>query len=661
MRVIRCVLSMLFVTLSLTVSSQDRWKIGKGMEIDWNIDGRLPHSDFIEMSGLQISTVVRYNVDGNGVYSADLSVLWPMLRTVPNNTHATLNRHFNKDYVKMVCSGKNPLDRERLESVKLNGTLETKGVIDYRNGKLQVTRILFPSVDKPVFCTKYILKNIGDKEIKLEIPGARTEYVTAAADGVYGAYSLVDRVISKVANITLAPGKEYSFASVVSGVRVDEPTPEVDVDEELAKRKELVARLEGDLVLETPDKVLNTMFAFAKLRGSESIYATKGGLMHGPGGESYYAAIWANDQAEYINPFFPFLGYDKGNESALNSYRHFARFMNPENRPIPSSIIAEGVDIWNGAGDRGDAAMIAYGAARYALALGDKKKAEELWVLVEWCLNYCRSRLNADGVVESDSDELEGRFPAGDANLCTSCLYYDALNSAVCLGKALEKPVNEYAAQAKALKADIGKYFAAKVEGYDTYRYYDGNDKLRSWICMPLTVGIFDRRDATLDALFEKLWTKDGLLSQTGTSTFWDRSTLYAFRGAFFSGGTERAMEYLLPYSRTRLLGEHVPYAIEAWPEGNQRHLSAESGLYCRIFTEGLFGMRPTGLKSFEMTPRLPDGWDRMSLKNIRAFASRFDVSVVREGSHLRIKVTSFGKVLSNRKVKPGTTVSVNL
>jgi hypothetical protein len=27
--------------------------------------------------------------------------------------------------------------------------------------------------------------------------------------------------------------------------------------------------------------------------------------MHGPGGLRYYAAIWANDQAEYINPWFP--------------------------------------------------------------------------------------------------------------------------------------------------------------------------------------------------------------------------------------------------------------------------------------------------------------------------------------------------------------------
>ena len=66
------------------------------------------------------------------------------------------------------------------------------------------------------------------------------------------------------------------------------------------------------------------------------------------------------------------LGYDIGNRSALNAFRHFARFMNAEYRPIPSSIIAEGDDIWNGAGDRGDAAMIAYGAARYALARGER-------------------------------------------------------------------------------------------------------------------------------------------------------------------------------------------------------------------------------------------------------------------------------------------------
>jgi cellobiose phosphorylase len=76
------------------------------------------------------------------------------------------------------------------------------------------------------------------------------------------------------------------------------------------------------------------------------------------------------------------------------------------------------------------------------------------------------------------------------------------------------------------------------------------------------------------------------------------------------------------------LLGEHVPYAVEAYPEGNQRHLSAESGLYCRIFTEGMFGMRPTGFDSFVMTPRLPKEWDKMALRNIHAFQNIFDIEV---------------------------------
>ena len=146
------------------------------------------------------------------------------------------------------------------------------------------------------------------------------------------------------------------------------------MDAEEKARRERVDSFLSKLRLETPDPVLNTAFAFAKIRTTESIYETKGGLMHGPGGGAYYAAIWANDQAEYANPFFPFLGDATANESAINSYRHFARYMNPDYKPIPSSIIAEGTSFWNGAGDRGDMAMIAYGASRFALAYGDARR-----------------------------------------------------------------------------------------------------------------------------------------------------------------------------------------------------------------------------------------------------------------------------------------------
>jgi hypothetical protein len=75
-------------------------------------------------------------------------------------------------------------------------------------------------------------------------------------------------------------------------------------------------------------------------------------------------------------------------------------------------------------------------------------------------------------------------------------------------------------------------------------------------------------------------------------------------------------------------LDDHVPYAIEAYPEGGQGHLSSESGLYCRIFTEGMFGILPTGLDRFQCTPRLPAGWASMALRHVKAVRGDFDVVV---------------------------------
>jgi hypothetical protein len=197
---------------------------------------------------------------------------------------------------------------------------------------------------------------------------------------------------------------------------------------------------------------------------------------------------------------------------------------------VVASIIAEGAGTWNGAGDRGDMAMIAYGAARYALAYGNADSARVLWPLIEWSLEYLRRKVNNEGVVWSKSDELENRFPAGNANLNTSSLYYDALRSAVMLGKELGKPaaqLRQYEQQSNALRANREKYFGATVEGFETYRYYKGNDTLRSWITTPLVVDLFERKRGTIAALFlPGLWTEDGLATLAGHPTFWDRSTL---------------------------------------------------------------------------------------------------------------------------------------
>lgn len=648
-----------------TLSAQNRWSINPDGSISWNVKDRIPHYDHIEMSGLKVSTVLRYGVNADGSFELNKSMVWPMLRTIPNNTHASLMRRFAWNATDMVSVNGQSLSGEKVNKITLDGKMTVESTIGLpRNAEAELTRIIFPAVAKPAVYEKYILRNTGSSPLTVEVPESRAVINTDSEKGVDGSYKLVSEIIG-AATKQLQPKEELVFYAAITGYKNGEAELKPDVEKELQERKELIAGFWDNLILETPDPVVNTMFAFAKIRGAESIYDTKGGLMHGPGGESYYAAIWANDQAEYINPFFPYLGYGAGNGSALNSFKHFARFMNPEYEKIPSSIIAEGIDVWGGAGDRGDAAMVAYGASRYALARGDKAEAEELWPLIEWCLEYCHRNLNDKGVVASDSDELEGRFPAGKANLCTSSLYYDALRSAVYLGKDLKKPfsvLSAYEKQARDLRENMENYFGAKVEGFDTYQYYEGNDILRSWICIPLTVGIFDRKEGTINALFSpRLWTENGLLTQAGSETFWDRSTLYALRGVYACGATEKATEYLKFYSNQRLLGEHVPYAIEAWPEGSQRHLSAESGLYGRIITEGMFGIRPTGLKSFTFTPRLPSEWNSMNLRKIKAFDTTFDIEVLRENGKQLVTVKSEGKTLLHKAIKEGEIVSVKL
>ena len=611
-------------------------------------DQTIPYSDHIEMSGEMVSFVTRWNIDEMKNFSQERSLVFPMLRTIPNNTHASLMYRMQTDIVSLL--GVNGLAPVQLgvKKVSINGALQVVsqygiGVVNTGAARkrapspvVEITYTGFPSTTLPMMCETYEVKNIASRPLTVAVPEFVQKAKTDPAKGVDGAY-IIQAEIYGNGTYVIEPGKSIIFGAAFQAYREkNEKAITPDVKAEYAKRMAYVKNsIDGSLVLETPEKVIDTEFRFAKIRASESIYRTKGGLMHGPGGESYYAAIWANDQSEYVNPLFPFMGYQIGNESSLNCYKQFARFMNDQYKLLPSSIIAEGLDTWGGAGDRGDAAMNAHGATRYLLARGSVEEAKELWPFIKWCLEYTRRQLNDAGVPRSDRDELEGRFPAGEANLCTATLYYDGLVSAAYLAPLVGEPksvANTYRKQAEDLYKAINKYFSANVSGFETYRYYDGNTVLRSWICMPLCFGFKERAEGTLAALYSpKLLTVDGLLTAEGDVTFWDRSTLYALRGAYVAGAADQATKQLLDYSNRRLLGTHVPYPIEAWPEGSQRHLSAESGLYCRIITEGLFGIRPTGFNSFNLTIQLPTAWNEMALRHVKAFGGDFDIEVKRK------------------------------
>ena len=680
-KLFRIALCCLLVSVALPAFGQ-RWRIGAdGRHIVWHPGDDLPHEDCVEMTGAETSLVLRWGIDGRGAFHAERSLVFPLLRTVPNDTHASLVFRMAANIPSLLSVDGFALQSERVEQLRFDGMLEVRSRWRIGRSKLglvsdcaseadvTMTRTYFPSRTLPVVCERYVLHNASTWQTRtVYIPEYVQTFETDPDKGVEGSY-LLRASISGSGRFEVAPGDSVLFDVVFQGLRKGAESLCPDVTEELAARRAFITRDIGeDLLLETPDSIVDAAFHLSKLRAAESIIRTRGGYMHAPGGEVFYAAVWTNDQCEYVIPFFPFLGYDVANESAINTFRHYARFMNPDYRPLPSSIIAEGTDIWNGAGDRGDAAMCASGAARYALARADRAEAAELWPLIEWCLEYCRRNRTADGVVASDTDELEGRFPVGRTNLATSTLYYDALLSAAALGRELgvrASRTNAYLRQARDLARDIEGFFGRDIAGYRSYRYSELNDNLRAWICMPLVVGLHGRTGGTVAALLgPELCTENGLLTQQGDSVFWDRSTLYALRGIFRAGHADEAADFLHRFTARRLTGDHVPYFIEAWPEGagSMRQLSAESGLYCRILTEGLFGIRPTGFRSFEMTPSLPSSWDRASLRRIRAFGSDFDLELRRIApGRIRVTVLQPGCEPQVHDLKSGATLHVTL
>jgi len=645
--------------LNARAQNSDRWHFSGSSGIEWSVNNKNAHSDRIEMSGTHISAVINYGVSDDGNLVLKKHLAFPMLRTIPNNTFGNLAVDFDDFRQLRITAGYMLLSEQPKDFRISDGSLS---IVSTTNTPITVTRTIFPSIDKAALIESIQLDNKSVSPVHIVIDNQMNDIHTDASKGVYGSYEIKAQLKGSD-SCTILPGDHYVFAIVYSGRKACDEPYNYSPDFEQEKRMKFARDIFSNLVLETPNDTLNREFAFAKLRTTESIFDTKGGLLHSPGG-GFYAAIWANDQAEYANPFFPFLGNMNGNEAAINSFRLFAEYMNPQFKPIPSSIIAEGDGYWNGAGDRGDMAMIAYGASRFALASGKEETAKELWPLISWCLTYLEKQETDAGVIRSDADELEGRFPAGKINLSTNSLAYGAYISASRLATSLNQAqlASSYNHKASLLRTAIERYFGAEVQGFKTYRYYDGDIKLRSWICLPLVMGITERKTGTINALFSKyLWTANGILTEAGSNTFWDRATLYAFRGLLANGATDRCMPYVNHYSARRLLGEHVPYPVEAWPEANQRQLAAESALYCRVMTEGLFGITPTGFHSFTMAPWLPKGWNSMKLKNIKAFDRTFDIDIERQGIKEVVCVTVHGKKAICKQWDRKQTLSIEL
>lgn len=631
--------------------------------IVWSIknDAYLPHYDHIEMTGFNVSGIISYGVDETGLLRMNRHIVFPSLRMIPNETRGSLTHNFPSSISSFIKVNGQKITKEYPYSIEINGFLTINSRTE--TGVL-IRRTLFPAMDQKAFIERFDLVNMKEQLMSVEIISPDYSEATLEKESLDGYYFLEASIHGEYNNRQLKPGETMTVYCVYSARKANEHL-ELDVLLQEQRRTDFIAHIDSELVLETPSEVINMAFKMTKRRCSESIFQTKRGLMHAPGGGDYYAALWTNDQCEYVNPLFPFLGYEQGIEQSISTYKLFMTYMKEDfSMPLVSSIVAEGDSYWNGVGDRGDAAMFAYGALRFALAYGSEDVATALWPGIKWSIDYSLHKMNSDGVVESDTDELENRFESGEANLFTSCLLYDALNSMAYMVESLKiegETPECYREKADALAAAIEDYFGRSVEGYETYQYYKGNKILRSWICMPLVVGIRNRVKGTIAALFsERLWTDNGLRTEAGEETFWDRSTLFALRGVFVAGAPDRALTYLESYTKVRLLGEHVPYPVEAYPEGNQRHLAGESALYVRIITEGIFGIRPTGFHSFDLKPQLPITWRDVSLKNVHICQRIIDIEVHHDTLQTHVVIRENGQIIVDEPVDCNGVLSVN-
>lgn len=604
-----------------------------------------PCSDHLELSGEQVSAILSYGKGRSGELRLMRHLVAPNLRVQPNVTQSSFSRNFSVSPLRLRANGKNI--PEALQTVSIRGTLLLTSEC---GGGLQIRREMFPAADCPALIETVTLINGGAHPISIQAENRPVSYTLPASLCVGGAIragadasqgeSFREGKPPFQTSLLLQPGEHARFFCVYFAAQ-SKARVSFSIQKQIDARRRFIVDIFSGLRLETPLKELNAQFSHCVLRGCESIFRTKGGLMHSPGGGSYYAALWTNDQCEYANPFFPFSGYQKGIEQAVNCYALYEAYMDRSDRPmrekraLVTSIISGGDGYWNGAGDRGDGAMYAYGLSRFLLEMGDKALIRRFYDSFVWCMDFTLSRKTPQGVIASDSDELENRFPSGEANLFTSCLAFDAMTNGILLAGAMEDKARAalWSRERAALRDAIERYFGSRVEGFDTYRYYDGNQTLRSWICMPLTVEIFDRADETVRALFSDRLYQNGMLrTASDNRTTWDRSLLYALRGVLLAGKAEEGTRVLLEYCRNRLLGSHAPYPFEAYPEGNRAQLAAESLLFARAVTEGLFGLRAVGLAQLRIHPQLSRLCPEMRLNGLRLFGRSFDVAAGPDG-----------------------------
>ena len=215
----------------LTLQAKDnRWVVDGSHSVRWETSkGTLPYTDHIEMSGLRASVVYYWGVDEKKHFQMDRHLVFPMLRTIPNNTHASWMPRCDVDFLKGMTANKRYMTGEEIKTVIIDGVLNVHSTIKGDGNEFELTRQYFPSTTSAAVCEIYTLKNIGKKKETILVPALYQVRTTNKEDGTRGSYKLVARTAFKEDfKKTLEPGDSVSFdCSVHAYAEADEKEKDV--------------------------------------------------------------------------------------------------------------------------------------------------------------------------------------------------------------------------------------------------------------------------------------------------------------------------------------------------------------------------------------------------------------------------------------------------
>lgn len=201
----------------------DRWQLGDE-GITWQVQDK--HEDHIEMSGEQISAIIYYGSDEQGQLTLKRKLVWPMLRTIPNDTHASLIHDFPLSVSPEIMLGGMPLAKESLARVTIDGTLNlTSQLSDAQGSKVRLSRTLSPSTTGPKMIERLRFTNQGEQAVTLEFKPLDYRVETDADKGVYGRY-LIQASSDKAGQFSLAPGSDLELFVTFEAHRADKQVGE---------------------------------------------------------------------------------------------------------------------------------------------------------------------------------------------------------------------------------------------------------------------------------------------------------------------------------------------------------------------------------------------------------------------------------------------------